>query len=191
MFLSRDGERFAFSSAIEEGTLLFVFCVCVSLSLSSFLQDHLKLIVRKKGICERVRLDRSHNSFRNVSFSCFQESTVTSPLEGTMAEIKEEAAQGTTESRKRFGRLPESFRLQFRRVYPGSPSLPGQFWGHFFSFAVSPRVKCKRERRSQLVPHCVFVGLTGLQVPCSLGDFVTTGDQPGCGHAVRDACKPA
>lgn len=35
-----------------------------------------------------------------------------------MAEIKEEAAQGTTESRKRFGRLPESFRLQFRRVYP-------------------------------------------------------------------------
>lgn len=68
-------KRLCVSLAIKEGTFLFVFCLCLSRSLFFFLSDHLKLIVRKKAH-ERFRLDRSHNTFRNVNFSCFHENTM-------------------------------------------------------------------------------------------------------------------
>lgn len=74
-------KRLCVSWAIKEGTFLFVFCLCLSRSLFFFLSDHLKLIVRKKAH-ERFRLDRSHNTFRNVNFSCFHENTVRSHFRG-------------------------------------------------------------------------------------------------------------
>lgn len=81
--------QLSFSSAVEEGTFLFVFCACLSvvfLSLRSSQANSEKK--KKKGICERFHLDRSHNTFRNVNFSCFHENTKRSHFEGTMVEIK-------------------------------------------------------------------------------------------------------
>lgn len=85
--LPLDEAQLSFSSAIKEGTFLSVFCACLSVVFLS-LRSSQANSEGKKGICERFRLDRSHNTFRNVHFSCFHENTMRSHFEGTMVEIK-------------------------------------------------------------------------------------------------------
>lgn len=74
--------QLSFSSAVEEGTFLFVFCACLSVVFLSLRSSQANSEKKKK------RAYRSHNTFRNVNFSCFHENTKRSHFEGTMVEIK-------------------------------------------------------------------------------------------------------